>query len=120
MASLPDGALDLITQLMQQMIELQRKIIALQRDGTPNTMQTSNTVGKIVIYLTSMWARFVGFSHLKKKKKKKKKRKKLKWRYTVAFVFDYLAWVTQTLTVPMQMRLCQVYKKSHGGNGQVS
>ena len=67
-------------------------------------------VGKIVTYLTSMWAYFVGFGCLTKKKKK------LKWKLTVAFIFDYLAWVTQTFAVPMQMRLCQVYKRSRWGN----
>ena len=43
MASLPNGALDLIAQLMQLMIELKKEIIALHRNGTPNTMQTSNS-----------------------------------------------------------------------------
>ena len=38
MASLPD----LIAQLMQQMIVLQREIISLQRDRTPNMIQISN------------------------------------------------------------------------------
>ena len=88
---------------------------ACYRCGGPNHMVKDFLqyfVGKIVTYLTSMWARFVGFIRLTKKK--------LKWQHTVAFVFDYLVWVTQTLAIPMQMRLCQVYKNSHGVNRRVS
>ena len=43
MVSLPDAALKLIAQLMQQRIEVQREIITIQRDGTSIMMQTSNT-----------------------------------------------------------------------------
>lgn len=49
MASAPGGTLDLIAQLMQQMIELQRETIVLQRDGTPNMTQMSKTKEKRTI-----------------------------------------------------------------------
>ena len=62
------------------------------------------SVGKFVTYRTSVWA----WSPNKKM---------IKWRHTVAFIVDYLAWVTQAFAVPMQMRLCQVYKRSRGENG---
>ena len=68
-------------------------------------MRSRESVGKIVTYLTSVWACFVGFSRLTKKH---------------SHFYIYLTWVTQTLAVPIQMRLCQVYKRSRGGNGRAS
>ena len=67
------------------MIPLRRS--TRQRRMLPPTlfviMGSGGSVEKIVIYLTSVWACFVGFSRLTKKK--------LKWRRTFTFIFDYLS-----------------------------
>ena len=67
-------------------------------------------VGKIVTYLISVLPHFVRFSRLTKKKKAKMATQLLLYLIISREVM-------QTLDAPMQMRLCQLYKKSRGGNG---